>query len=168
VLGTLELSRTEADGKNNVSVLLPLSFLAHFAVQNLSFHPSPGLPCELGLSQGEPPQCWCSGESQAARSQQDAPWPQPPAQPVPRRVAQEHLRAFASVLGWMGRWAGDQGSPLSTRQQGGWQGALSDASGAKPPGETTGAGETLKAVSHCSVCCLLATQGTLPGSTAGT
>ena len=77
--------------KKTVSVILPLSILAHFALQNLSFHPSPGLPCKLGLSQGEPQLHLCSGESQIAHSQQDMAWLQTlgilPPQPAPRRVA---------------------------------------------------------------------------------
>lgn len=77
--------------KKKVSDILPLSILTHCASRNLSFHPSPGLPCKLGLSQGEPQLHLCSGESQIAHSQQDTAWLQTLGnllpQPVPRRVA---------------------------------------------------------------------------------
>lgn len=86
-------------------------------------------------------------------------------QPVPR------LWVLVGVLGWRGRGAGDQGvfpEHVVGYLAGGPERCF--RSPVKPPGDIIQAGETLKAVSHCSVHYLLAfgTQATLSGRATGT
>lgn len=51
LLGTSEISKKASDGKK---MCLLFGILAQSDLHNLSFHPSLGLLCGLGLSQGEP------------------------------------------------------------------------------------------------------------------
>lgn len=73
LLGASEIAKNEAGRKKSICYF-PLSILAHFALQNLSFHLSPGLPHKLRSFQGELQGHLCSGESQIGHWQQDMTW----------------------------------------------------------------------------------------------
>lgn len=121
-------------GKKNPSVILPLSILAHFALQILSFQPSPTLQ-PWAFPRGTPAaftlwkvsDCAFTAGSHVAANPGDPPAP---------------ACAVASGTGrisWCLQWAGLDGGDgsvardhfLSAQQQGVWQETLSDPSGAQ-------------------------------------